>query len=387
MNITNDLPNRWNRLQEAIGAGNADGCLLTANMNLYYATGHVFVGYCYIPATGDPLLFVRRPNDLTGERIESIYKPEQMPELFKKYGLKLPKKLLLEADELSYNEYVRLQNVFQPKETGNATTLLRQVRSIKTPYEIEQLRHSAEAHAAVYRAIPSLYRRGMTDLELQFAIEGVMREKGSIGLFRAFGSNMEIYMGSLLAGDNAGKPSPYDFALGGGGSESLPIGANGSILQEGDAVMVDMAGNFTPYITDMTRTFAVGKLPEQAYRAHRVALDIQSEMEETARPGTPCAELYNLAVRRVEEGGLADCFMGKQQQAKFVGHGIGLQINELPVLMARSGELLQPGMVFAYEPKFIIGGVGAVGIENSYLVTDDGVEKLTLCEESILTFE
>ena len=145
---------------------------------------------------------------------------------------------------------------------------MRRLREIKTPYEISQFRLSAERHAQTYVEIPSCFRPGMTDLELQYEIEKRMRQNGSLGLFRAFGPNMDIFMGSILAGENAETPSPFDFALGGGGMDaSCPLGANGTRLKEGTAVMIDMAGNYTAYITDMTRVFAVGKLPELAYRA------------------------------------------------------------------------------------------------------------------------
>ena len=85
-----------------------------------------------------------------------------------------------------------------------------------------------------------------------------------------------------------------------------------------------------------------------------------------------------------EEAGATDKFMGTKQQAQFVGHGIGLQINEMPVLMARSKEILTPGMVIAFEPKFVLPGIGAVGNENSFLVTESGVEKLTVCSEELI---
>jgi Xaa-Pro aminopeptidase len=134
----------------------------------------------------------------------------------------------------------------------------------------------------------------------------------------------------------------------------------------------------------MTRDFSLGKLPELAYKAHAVSIHIQQEIEAMAKPGTPCAELYNLSYRMAEQEGLSPYFMGTKQQAKFVGHGIGIQINELPVLTPRSKELLAPDMVFALEPKFVIPGVGAVGVENSYLVTGSGLEKLTLAEENMI---
>lgn len=383
--LIGDLQLKWDRIQQAMKQINADGCLLTVDVNLYYTTGRIYSGYFYLPVEGAPWFFIKRPNGLSGNLVEYIRKPEQMPELFAAHGLKMPDKLLLEADELAYNDYVRLQNVFNPKETANATALIRTLREIKTPWEISQFRISAKQHAKTYAEIPECFRPGMTDLEFQYEIEKRMRKNGSIGLFRAFGANMDIFMGSILAGENAETPSPFDFALGGGGIDaSCPLGANGTLLKEGTAIMVDMAGNYTSYMTDMTRVFAVGRLTDLAYRAHETSRFIQSEIENIARPGTACAELYNIAEKIVENEGLLPYFMGTKQQAKFVGHGIGIQINELPVLTPRSKEVLVPNMVFALEPKFVIPGVGAVGIENSFLVTENGIEKLTLFKEEII---
>jgi len=383
--LTGDLKLKWDRIQQAMRKINADGCLLTVDVNLYYTTGRIYSGYFYLPAEGAPWFFVKRPNGLAGDHVEYIRKPEQMAELFAFYGLEMPEKLLLEADELTYNDYIRLQKIFNPKETGNATAMMRELRRIKTPYEIEMFRISAERHAKTYA---ECFRPGMTDLEFQYEIEKRMRKNGSIGLFRAFGANMDIFMGSILAGENAEVPSPFDFALGGSGIDaSCPLGANGTPLKEGTAIMVDMAGNYTAYMTDMTRVFSVGHLTELAYRAHQTALLIESEIENIARPGTPCAELYEIAAKITESQRLGAYFMGTKQQAKFVGHGIGIQINELPVLTPRSKDMLEPNMVFALEPKYVIPGIGAVGIENSFLVTETGLEKITHFTEDIIQLD
>lgn len=383
--MENELELKWRRIQQAMRQEEADGCLLTMNMNLYYVSGQVFNGYFYLPAEGRPYWFVKRLTVPETNQVHVIRKPEQMPELFRDLNLAMPRKLLLEEDELSYNECIRLQHVFRAEATGNASALIRHIRMIKTPWEIEQMRISARRHEAVYREIPACYRPGMRDVELQIEIEKRMRMHGSLGYFRAFGSNMDIFMGSLLAGENAGEPSPFDFALGGKGIHaSGPLGANGTLLEEGTTVMADMSGNYTAYQTDMTRVFSIGKLPDRAYRVHRVALEIQARMERTAKPGVPCAELYRDALAMAGQEGLEDCFMGTRFQAKFVGHGVGLEINELPVLTTRSKDILQPGMTFAFEPKFVLAGIGAVGIENTFLVTDSGVEKMTLLDENII---
>ena len=193
--MENELELKWRRIQQAMRQEEADGCLLTMNMNLYYVSGQVFNGYFYLPAEGRPYWFVKRLTVPETNQVHVIRKPEQIPDFFRDLNLAMPRKLLLEADELSYNEYIRLQHVFRAEATGNASALIRHIRMIKTPWEIEQMRISARKHEAVYREIPACYRPGMTDIELQIEIEKRMRVYGSLGYFRAFGSNMDIFMG------------------------------------------------------------------------------------------------------------------------------------------------------------------------------------------------
>lgn len=362
-----------------------DAALITCNVNLIYTYGRVVSGYLYLPLNAPARLFIKRPNNIEGEHIHSIRKPEQLPDLLKECGLPLPAKLMLEGDELSYTEYTRLAACFLETTVVNGTPLIRKARSVKTNIEIEMFRRSGIAHTKAYEQIPSVYRPGMTDRQLSIEIERLMRLEGCLGIFRTFGQSMEIFMGSLLAGDNATAPAPYDFALGGEGLDpSIPIGANGALLQPGQSFMVDMGGNFYGYMGDMSRVFSIGKLPEKAYAAHQTCLDVQAAVIEKAKPGAVCEDLYNTAIDIVTKAGFADYFMGVGQKAKFIGHGIGLEINEAPVLAPRMKQELEPGMVFALEPKIVLPGVGPLGIENSWVVTADGVEKLTLCKEEII---
>lgn len=382
-----DLENRWKRLQEKMRANGTEACLVCSNVHLYYLTGTVFSGYFYIGRQGDPLCFLKRQSPFREDIASvSIRKPEDIPSVLEKQSLPMPAGLSLEGDQITYNEFLRLQKIFPGEVKADATAMLRSLRMIKTPWEIEQLRYSARKHAEVYALVPACFERGMTDVAFQTKLETLTRVHGSIGIFRGFGSNMEIHMGSILVGDNAASVSPYDFALGGAGMHpSAPIGANGSVMKEGSTVMVDMAGNYTAYISDMTRTFAIGRLPEIAYRAHQLSIDIQDRVMEVARPGSSCAELYQLSLSMVQDAGLEAFFMGTDFQAKFVGHGLGIEINEPPVLTPRSKEALEEGMTFALEPKFVLPGIGAVGVENTFLVKQDGLEKLTLQAEEIIS--
>mgnify|MGYP003417433499 FL=1 len=378
---------RRDKIRSLMAQQNIDAAIITCNVNLLYTYGQVVSGYLYLPLHAPARLFVKRPNTLIGEHVHVVRKPEQIIELLKENGLPMPQTIMLEGDELPYTEYMRLAGMFPEATVVNGTPLIRQARSVKTEMEVIMFRRAAAAHAKAYQQIPSVYREGMTDMELSIEIERLMRLQGCLGIFRVFGQSMEIFMGSVLTGDNAATPSPYDFALGGQGIDpALPGGVNGTLLSKGQSVMVDLGGNFNGYMCDMSRVFSVGKLTDEAYAAHQVCLDIQEEVANMAKPGVVCEDLYNKAIDMVTKAGFADNFMGIDQKAKFIGHGIGLEINEAPVLAPRVKQELEPGMVFALEPKIVLPGVGPVGIENSWAVTAEGVEKLTLCNEEIIEF-
>lgn len=380
---------RKEKIQAALRRLPADALLLADNANLYYTSSRVFCGYTYVPAEGDMIYFVRRPVGIAGDNVVYIRKPEQIIEEMQKRGLPLPQTLLVEGDSLSYNEYTRLASAFPSSRIlPGGTALIRQVRAVKTPFEIGMIRQSAASHDMLYRHIPKLYTPGMTDLEFSIEIERAARQHGSLGIFRIFGRSMEIFMGNVLAGENADTPTPYDFAMGGAGlDDSLPIGCNGTTIHPGQTVMVDVNGNFTGYMTDLSRVYSLGEIPEKARHAHAVSLEIEQAVMSMARPGVAASELYDKALAIARDRKVEDYFMGHRQKAGFVGHGVGIEINEQPVLAPRSRDVLEAGMVFALEPKFVIPGVGPVGIENTFLVTDDGVERLTNCEEEIRSLD
>ena len=380
-----ELKFRRDKIRYLMAQQGIDAALIACNVNLLYTYGEIVNGYLYLPLHSPALLFVKRPNNIVGEFVFPIRKPEQIVDLLKENGIPVASKIMLEGGELPYADYMRLASLFPESEVVDGTAIIREARSVKTPLEIELFRRSAALHARAYSKIPDVYHPGMTDRELSVEVERLMRLEGCLGIFRVFGQSMEIFMGSLLAGDNATAPAPYDFALGGEGLDpSIPIGANGALLQPGQSFMVDMGGNFYGYMGDMSRVFSIGKLPEKAYAAHQTCLDVQAAVIEKAKPGAVCEDLYNTAIDIVTKAGFADYFMGVGQKAKFIGHGIGLEINEAPVLAPRMKQELEPGMVFALEPKIVLPGVGPLGIENSWVVTADGVEKLTLCKEEII---
>ncbi len=378
---------RIHRIQQLLQRIEADALLLNTNVSLYYSSGRVFNGYTYIPVEGEAHYFVRRPIGLQGDRIHYINKPEQIPAILTETGIVHPHRIALEWDA-PHSDYARLANLFPEAEAVNGSIIMRQTRSVKTDYEIEQLRIAAQLHDHVYCLIPSLYRPGMRDIELQIEIERELRLHGCLGQFRINGQSMELFMGNLICGDNADTPSPYDFAMGGAGmNQSIPVGCNGSIIAPGMSIMVDMNGNFNGYMTDMTRVFAVGKLPELAYHAHQCSAEIHQAVAAAGRPGVPASHLYEIAVEMAQQAGLADYFMGHRQKAGFVGHGVSIEVNEAPVLAPRSKDILESNQVIALEPKFVIPHVGAVGFEDTYLVTPDGLQSFNDAPREIIVME
>lgn len=373
---------RAEKIRRQLTATGADGVLIHTYVNIYYLTGRIFTGYIYLPVQGDALYFVKRPVGMSHEGAVEIRKPEQI-ELPGQ-----PRKIALELDNLSYTAANRLSAVFPYTEITNGSGAIAMARAVKTPYEIEQIKASGIKQERVYRKIPKLYHDGMTDIELQIEIERLSRLEGCLGLFRTNGDTMELFMANVLAGENADSPTPYDFAMGGRGIDaSIPVGADGTIIRPGESVMVDANGNYTGYMTDMTRTFAAEPLPAPAMRAHRCSIEICRRAEAMAKPGTEASAIFHMAEETAREADLHNYFMGHRQKAGFVGHGVGIEINELPVIAPRSTYRLEKGNVITLEPKFVIPHVGAVGIENTYVVTDSGLQCLTNAPEQIVIFE
>ncbi len=384
LNFSSESALRIGKVRAQMAEAQLDAVLIADNANIYYTTGAMFRGYVYIPADGQPLIFVIRPIDLTGDDVVNIRKPEQITAALSERGMALPGVLGLELDDISYSDAERLRKAMGADCVCNCSALMKRARMVKTDAEIEAIRQDGLRQAAAYRQIPRVYQEEMTDIEFQIEIERLLRLEGCLGYYRTSGPLMEINMGSVLNGGNADNPTPYDFAVGGGGADtSLPVGADGRTMRPGTTVMIDMCGNFNGYQSDMTRVWRIGKISEQAVKAHEVSRDILRAIENMACPGVPVALLYDKAVEIARAAGLEEFFMGHRQKGMFIGHGVGIQLNEWPVLTPRSKDVLEKNMVIAVEPKFVIPEVGAVGVENTYQVTEGGLRCLTVFPEEI----
>ncbi len=374
---------RTGRLRSLMEKAGIVCALIRDNANIYWLTGRVFRGYIYIDTRLEtPLYFVRQPNHLRDVRegaVHFIRKPEQIATMLAEASVTVDAPAALELDSDAYSEAVRLAAVFGQLPQQNISPVVRLARAVKTAVEQAMLRESGIRQSYVYERIPRLYHEGMTDIEFQIEIERASRLEGCLGQFRVAGSDMELFMGNVLTGDNADAPSPYDFAMGGEGADpSIPVGANGTVIKPGAPVMVDVNGNYTGYMTDMTRMYSAAPLDSRAVELNRLSADICDALAAMMKPGVEAKALYEEALAMATEAGYADFFMGHRYHAGFVGHGIGIEVNEQPVLAPRSRDILEEGNVIAVEPKFVLPGLGAVGVENTYIVRAEApAERIT----------
>ena len=368
---------RTGRLRSLMEKAGIVCALIRDNANIYWLTGRVFRGYIYIDTRLEtPLYFVRQPNHLRDVRegaVHFIRKPEQIATMLAEASVTVDAPVALELDSDAYSEAVRLAAVFGQLPQQNISPVVRLARAVKTAVEQAMLRESGIRQSYVYERIPRLYHEGMTDIEFQIEIERASRLEGCLGQFRVAGSDMELFMGNVLTGDNADAPSPYDFAMGGEGADpSIPVGANGTVIKPGAPVMVDVNGNYTGYM------YSAAPLDSRAVELNRLSADICDALAAMMKPGVEAKALYEEALAMATEAGYADFFMGHRYHAGFVGHGIGIEVNEQPVLAPRSRDILEEGNVIAVEPNFVLPGLGAVGVENTYIVRAEApAERIT----------
>lgn len=382
-----EIAYRLGRLKQQLAERDLDAALVVQRVDLFYFTGTAQDAHLYIPREGEPLLMVRRDvnralaeSPLAQDRIIPLQSLRRLPAIIEEAGLPLPRRLGVEMDVLPASQFLRYQEILAAEMVDISPTI-RRLRAVKSPLEIRTLEAAAQKHDAFLAYIPKVLAEGRTEAEVAAELERFARQQGHLGPIRFRAFNQEMFHGSLLSGDSGGVPSSYDTPLGGPGLyPSYPREMGCKRLMPGEPIMADYVGHYGGYMVDASRVYVLGdpgRLPEKLKKAHRLALAIEEAVIAAARPGITGGELYDLARQMACEAGLAEHFQGYGSQVPFVGHGVGLEIDELPVLAAGHREPLEEGMVIAVEPKFVFPGWGAVGLEDTGIVTSQGLRLLT----------
>jgi Xaa-Pro aminopeptidase len=258
---------------------------------------------------------------------------------------------------------------------------------VKSPWEIEMMRGAAVISRAIADAVPRILREGMTELELSVELERVARLAGHLGIIRIRTFNMDMYFGHVLSGAEAALPSYADAPTGGPGmSPAFGQGPGTHKIQAGEVVSVDTMMNFHGYLNDQTRNFCIGAPPVKLSEGYRFIQDIHARFRELARPGAVTGELYSTVLKWAAGSPFADYFMGHgASRVSFIGHGLGIEVDEYPFIAQGQKLALQESMTLAFEPKVIIPDLGIVGLENTYVVTSKGLESLNNASERLIS--
>ena len=375
-----ELEHRWSALQRGMDEAGLAGAFVFQPVDMFYFTGTIQSGALYIPASGPPLLAVQKSierarRESPMERIEPMRRLRDLSDLTAGAGDRLG----LELDVLPAAVYLKMRDLFPGAEWVDVSPTIRSLRSVKSPYEADRMRRAAALHAEVFGEIPSLIRPGSSELELSARIEETMRQRGHQGVIRMRNWIMELFYGPVVSGPSAVYPSYFDGPVGAEGLyPAVPQGGGRRELRPGEPILIDLVFGYDGYLVDKARTFIIGKASGEVAGALEFTRTVQGEIARRLVPGARCGEIYSEVSALAKGSRYSDYLMGHGgNRVRFFGHGVGLELDEPPVIAPPIDTTLVPGMTVAVEPKVFIPDLGGVGVENTFLVTDGEAEKLT----------
>lgn len=375
------------RLQQELQVKGIDGALIIHPIDIYYFAGTRQNSVLWVPAAGEPLLLVRKSfsraqDEAAVADIRPFPSSKEFPALF---GEDI-RRVGLTFDVVPVQQYNFYAKLLTGREFVDISGINREIRSVKSAWELEQMHYSAAQLCNVLAQVPTFLKPGMRELDLAAEFECRLRKAGDEGYIRMRAFNQELFHGLAVSGANAEQPGFFDGPITGRGlSSAAPHGASREPIAPNVPIIMDYVGKFNGYHTDVTRVFVFGKLRPELQRAFDVALSIQDFLEQHLRPGAISEELFAGAFAIAEKAGLGANFMGAAgEQAKFVGHGIGLELDEFPVIAQGFKVPLLLNQTMAIEPKFVLPGMGVVGIENDFIVGEDGGVRITNLADAVV---
>jgi Xaa-Pro dipeptidase len=379
-----ELDSRLQRFKKAMDTSNPEWefAVFFSKVNLYYFTGTMQDGMLMVQKNGETVFWVRKSFERASQEsmFPNIKQMNSYRDAAQTYE-KLPETIYLETETIPLAMYQRFQKYFNFKNFKSLESQISYVRSIKSPYEISIMKKCGEIHRRVLEElVPNMLREGMSESDLFSELYMTMMKEGHQGDIRYGMFDTYMALGQLSFGRNSIYPTSFNGPGGNlGMNPSSPmLGNRESILQKGDLVFIDVACVYEGYHTDKTMTYMFGApLDQEAILKHKKCVEVQNEVVSMLRPGIKPADIYNKIINSLEPEFLSN-FMGYgNSRVKFIGHAIGLVVDEQPVIAEGFYEPLQEGMTFAIEPKYGIQEIGMVGIENTFLVTTNGGLPLT----------
>jgi len=353
--------------------------VIFSKINLYYFTGTMQDGMLIIPRDDDAVFWVRRSYERAID--ESLFKNIKPMNSFRDVRGNGDKtdfsaKVHMEMEIVPLALYQRFRKYFHCEEVRAVDACVSYVRSVKSQYELSLMDESGKIHQRVLEErVPEMLKEGMSEAELATQLFVVLMEEGYQGITRFGMFDTEMMLGHIGFGESSIYPSYFN---GPGGNLGLGIatpvfGSRERKLKKGDLVFIDIGCGIEGYHTDKTMTYMFGRsLKEEAIDQHKRCVEIQNEIAMMLKPGEKPSHIYNSVMGKLSDDFLTN-FMGYgERNVKFLGHSIGLVVDELPVIAKGFDQPIESGMVFAIEPKKGIKDIGMVGIENTFKVSSNG---------------
>ena len=354
---------------------------ITGKIPLYYFTGTMPDGLLLIPQDGDAVFWVRQSFEQAAR--ESLFPNIRRMRSYRDIAEEMrifPSTVYIETEQVPVAQLQRIQKHLPFRNVKAVDEHIGAVRAKKSPYELALMERAGEIHRHVLEdLVPGMLTEGIDEVTFTCDLYSVMVKEGHQGIIR-FGMFNEMLLGQIGFGTSSISPTCVDTPGGISGTHpSVPLmGCRNRLLKKGDLVVIDIGCGYNGYQTDKTVSYMFGKpLPDAAIQEHFRCVEIQDTMASMLKPGAIPSEIYRAIMAGLEPAFLPN-FMGfGDHRVNFLGHGIGLWIDETPVIAVGFDEPLEEGMVFALEPKKGIPDIGLVGIENTFVVTPQGGRSLT----------
>lgn len=382
-----ELKNRMKCFREKMNEVNPEWelAIIISKVNQYYFTGTMQDGMILIPREQEAEYWVRRSfqRAIDESFFNNIYPMASYREAAASFTKQnnIPSTVYFETEILTIALANRIKKYFPFESIESVEPVINSIRAVKSQYELELIKQSGAIHQKVLEEqIPGILYEGMSEAELATKLYSALVQEGHDANVRFGMFDTPMILGHICFGESSLYPTFFDGPGGNYGmSPAVPsFGSRETKLKKGDLVFIDAGCSVMGYHTDKTTTYMFGRsLPDEVIKVHRQCVDIQNEAASMLKPGAVPSEIYK-AILTNQSHDFLNNFMGfGNRRVKFIGHGIGLNIDEYPVIAEGFLDPLKEGMVIALEPKKGIEGLGMVGTENTFIVTPDGGKCIT----------
>ncbi len=374
-----EIKTRLDRIQKKLQASDVDAMLVVQRVDLYYFTGTAQNGFLYIPAHGQPLLLIKKymPRALQETSIDNVAEiksVKEIPGFIRDFYSTMPYTLGFEFDVLPVRDFNFYRQLFPNTKCVDVAPLIHATRMIKSEWEIARIKASAQLSYKTFQYIEKNLEPGITEMEFSGMFETFARRFGHAGKLRVRNYQTEGYPWHVLSGKSGGIIGLLDSPSSGEGTSSaFPCGAGHKKILADEPVMIDLGSVINGYHFDETRMFAINRMPDKALDACKASIEIHNEVLEHVKPGVVLSELFNFSVKKAAALGYENQYLGSaRHKVTFIGHGIGLELIEHPIIAKSKHTIAEPGMIFALEPKMVFKDEFAAGIESVFAVTTTG---------------